>query len=397
MPSAAALPPCPLPFCIHLQTPPSRKLRVSVVVPVRDEENTLPAALDALAHQTNAQGAPLDPDCCEVLVFANNCRDGSAALARRFAQSHPHLALHVAETTLPPPLANIGAARRLAMDFACRRLLACGRPGGIIASTDGDVEVAPDWLFQTLREFERGADAVGGCIRTQFGHDADPDARRYARRDRVYQRGLVRLESLIDPDLADPWPRHHQFFGGSLAVTAEAYCRAGGLPAVSCLEDVALENALKRQDACVRHSPYVHARASARQAGRANLGLAAQLREWGEMGRANVPHSVQQPQAVEVRLRARALLRQWRQDAAQGQRPANEQIAGLAEQLAVPCRLLHAGLGQPHQPFGAVWEQVMEQHAEAQGAWARCWPLWEITRALPDLKARLACYSSAGG
>ncbi len=397
MPSAAALPSLSSLSQIQFQPPPHPALRVSVVVPVRDEEEALPAALAALAHQIDAQGVPLDPACYEVLVLANNCRDSSAALARRFGRHRPCFALHVVEATLPPLCANIGTARRLAMDAACRRLLWVGRPGGVIASTDGDVEVARDWLFQTLREFGRGADAVGGCIRTQFKQGNDPEARRYARLDRTYQHGLSRLEALVDPDASDPWPRHHQFFGGSLAVTADAYCRAGGLPAVSCLEDVALEHALARQDFHVRHSPHVRVRTSARQAGRATLGLSTQLRDWGEMGRANIPHLVQQPQAIEVRLRARAVLRHWRQASAEGQMPGSDQIAGLAEQLAVPCSLLHAGLGQPHQPFGALWAQVMAHHAESHGPWAQRWPLWEITRALPDLKARLACSAKAVG
>lgn len=392
MPSAVVLPPCPLPLQIHVSTPPSPALRVSVVVPVRDEEETLPAALAALAAQVNPHGAPLDPASYEVLVLANNCRDTSAALARRFARTFPRFALHVIEATLPPPFANIGAARRLAMDAACRRLLRVGRPQGVIASTDGDVEVAQDWLFHTLREFARGTDAVGGCVETRFGREDDLDARRYARRDRLYQRGLTHLESLLDPDPADPWPRHHQFFGGSLAVTAAAYCRAGGLPVIPCLEDVALEQALQRQDSCVRHSLHVRVRASARQAGRVDLGLAAQLRAWGEMGRAGLPHFVQQPQAVAVRVRGRALLRQWRHESAQGRKPECGQIAALADRLAVPHLLLCDGLEPPGGLFGALWEQVMAAHVAPHGEWARRWPLWEITRALPDLKARLACH-----
>lgn len=392
MPSPAALPLGLLPVQVHISAPPNPALEVCVVVPVRDEEETLPAALDALARQTTLQGKPLDLRCCEVLILANNCRDHSAALARHFAQSRSCLTLHVVETTLPPQWANIGAARRLVMDEACRRLLRLGKAHGVIASTDGDAEVGQNWLAQTLREFGRGADAVGGRIRIKAASGDDPDARRYAWRNAVYQRGLVRLESLIDPDPADLWPRHHQFFGGSLAVTADAYCRVGGLPIIPCLEDMALERALMRQDMRVRHSPSVRVQASARQAGRVDLGMASQLRTWGEMGRAQTPHCVQQPQAVETRLRARALLRQWRHSAARGQMPCEEQVDWLAEQLAVPCGLLHKGLAQPHHPFGETWEQVLEYHAAPGGEWARRWPLWEITQALPDLRVRLANY-----
>ena len=38
--------------------------------------------------------------------------------------------------------------------------------------------------------------------------------------------------ALLDSVFHDPWPRHYQHFGASLAVTADAYRRAGGLPPV---------------------------------------------------------------------------------------------------------------------------------------------------------------------
>jgi len=43
---------------------------------------------------------------------------------------------------------------------------------------------------------------------------------------------LAELEGWLDPDPADPLPRHHQHFGASLAVTVDAYRRAGGLPSM---------------------------------------------------------------------------------------------------------------------------------------------------------------------
>ena len=64
----------------------------------------------------------------EIIVLANNCRDGTARVARRLADAHADLALHVVEIELPPTEAHVGTARRLAMDEACRRLLLVGRP-----------------------------------------------------------------------------------------------------------------------------------------------------------------------------------------------------------------------------------------------------------------------------
>ena len=48
------------------------------------------------------------------------------------------------------------------MDLACERLLALGRPDGLIACTDADSEAAPDWLAAQLAAVEAGAEAIGG-------------------------------------------------------------------------------------------------------------------------------------------------------------------------------------------------------------------------------------------
>ncbi len=364
---------------------PNPQLKLSVIVPVRNEADGLTKTLAALAFQVDALGNALDPATYEVLVLANNCTDDTADTACDFARRHPHLALHVAEKTLPPSLAHVGAARRLLMDASCRRLLSCGRERGVIASTDGDTRPAPDWVHQMLSEIAAGADAVGGRIRVERQRGEDREARLYCLRDTAYQRGLARLESLIDPDPADPWPRHSQFFGGSLGITAEAYCRVGGLPPLPCLEDVALEDVLRRADACIRHSPQVRVSTSARQEGRTPLGLSSQLREWGEMGRTGHAHWVQQPAAVAARFRARRILRRlWR---TAGTSPADTGI--LSEALAVPVSVLQEGLANPKLPFGVLWADVMAHHQQPDGAWARRWPLIPITEALPDLRRRL--------
>lgn len=88
-----------------------------------------------------------------------------------------------------------------------------------------------------------------------------------------------RLASLLDPDPADPWPRHHQHFCARLAVTAHAYRQVGGVPEVRHLEDEALVAALRREDFAVRHSPLVRVLTPGRLLGRVEVGLAWQLRE----------------------------------------------------------------------------------------------------------------------
>ena len=223
-----------------------------------------------------------------MLVLANNCTDATAALARQQAHRWPQLALHVAEIILPAPQAHVGRARRLLMDEACARLeLADGT--GIIASTDADTRVAPTWVAAIVAEVAAGADAVGGRIRTEYEEAVADDQprlrslRRIQTHDAAYRLLCARLEHAIDPAPADPWPRHHQHFGASLAITARAYRRVGGLPEVRFLEDEALCQRLRQHDLALRHSPHVQVLTSARREGRVEVGLSWQLREWLRM------------------------------------------------------------------------------------------------------------------
>ena len=147
------------------QVPPAdEEAQLGAYAATGDNGWTTPAAsrLRADGRQPGG-GRPLDRCRFEVIVLANNCVDDTAAVARAAAARYPGLALHVVDLALPEPHAHVGAARRLLMDEAARRLLQTPRGAcGVIASTDADTRVAPDWLAATLAEVERGADAVGG-------------------------------------------------------------------------------------------------------------------------------------------------------------------------------------------------------------------------------------------
>ena len=59
-------------LAVQIDAPPQAGCVLSVVIPVRDEEASLPATLAALAVQRDTSGAPLDPDCYEVILLVNN-------------------------------------------------------------------------------------------------------------------------------------------------------------------------------------------------------------------------------------------------------------------------------------------------------------------------------------
>lgn len=260
-----------------------------VVIPARDEAASIGAALEALLPQIAAAPLPF-----ELLVLANNCRDRTAEVARQTATRHGAVFVHVAEASLKGHLANAGHARRLLMEQAALRLQGAER--GLIFSTDADTRVDPDWLAASLHEFDLGADAVGGRILTLADAARPAGIVHLQRLDTAYRLLRAKLESIVDPDPADPWPRHHQHFGASLAVRTNALVRAGGPPQVPYLEDETLVTALRREDCRVRHSPHVRVWTSGRLDGRAEVGLSWQLRRWqhcvdaGELPLVRDPH-----------------------------------------------------------------------------------------------------------
>lgn len=250
--------------------------RASVVIPARNEEASLPTTLDALRRQVGVRS-----DEFEVLLLLNNCTDRSADVARQYQARWPDFCLHLEECSLEPERAHVGTARRLLMDAACVRMESS--PAGVaVLSTDADTLVAPDWVAANLAELARGAEVVGGLIHLLPAESEalEPGIRAAYERDRRYQELVAELESVLDPDPCDPWPRHLQHFGASLACTCDVYRRAGGLPAVKPLEDVAFVAALRRVGARIRHSPAVSITTSARLDGRAEVGLSGQLRHW---------------------------------------------------------------------------------------------------------------------
>lgn len=340
------------------QTDPVPLLRVSVIVPVRNEADAIAHTLDALRLQRTCAGGQLDPNSYEVLVLTNNCTDDSYAQVRRYQRQYPAFRLHVADIQLSPERAHIGTVRRLLMDEACRRLLQVGHPQGVIASTDGDTLVDSHWIAQIVAEIEAGNDAVGGRILTLRD---DSPARLPHLRDATYRCLLARAEAQIDPAQHDPWPRHFQHFGASLAVTCQAYVRAGRLPVVRYLEDDAFFKALQRIDAKVRKSPQVRVYTSARLQGRVEVGLSWQLQQWTNQRQAGGCQLVENPAVSMARFRLRRDLRAvWQH---RFEPNSLSRLRPMAETLSVSTGWLMARMATSTY-FGQLWEQADAQFAQ---------------------------------
>lgn len=117
----------------------NKNLRVSVVIPVYNEEEQLAACLDAIAAQT------VRP--YEVIVVDNNSTDNTVAVA----------SLYPFVTVLREPKQGVVHARSTGFNAA---------KGDIIARIDGDTLVPRDWLANIQQIFRDPAiDAVSGVAR----------------------------------------------------------------------------------------------------------------------------------------------------------------------------------------------------------------------------------------
>ncbi len=339
----------------ELLPPPSPVLSASVIIPARDEECSIARTLDSLAHSCDGEGRRFDPRFWEVLLLCNNCRDNTAHVARLWATRHPQLSIHIVEAEFAPDEANIGTVRRALMDAACARLESLPQSEDnprFIASTDADTYVDRVWLWANDTEIRAGAGAVGGRILVE--PDGDAKTRKTYLFDTAYRLLAARLESVLDPQTSDPWPRHFQFFGASLCLTPRVYRAVGGIPRVPCLEDMALERELCRADVSIRRSPRVKVRTSARQSGRVASGLSTQLREWddleGQQKTWLVPSGEEIAWKTRLRKRLHALFAHKPESYA-------DELAHIARSLCLDTdELAHQTHSAKH--FGALWDDV---------------------------------------
>ena len=322
---------------MNIQSLPKRQTRppVIVAIPARNEADRIGACLDALDNQTTK------PDA--VIVLFNNSTDDGEMIVRGM---RPRFDLHVVAVDLPPETAGAGPARRLAMEHAAQ----LAGPGGILMTSDADGMVAPDWVQLNLAGLLAGADAVCGraiidpaeaTLIPRHLHDDDALEQRLAAL-------LDEMASLIDPDMADPLPRHTEASGASLAVWVSAWRRAGGIPPIMTAEDRGFIAALRWLDARIRHDPAITVVVSGRTEGRAVGGMAEAIRR-RIVRQDEFTDDALEPAADALRrltllARSRAVWATHRPDPT------------LADDFGVPSEDLQKALSRPF--FGAAWAEL---------------------------------------
>jgi len=289
---------------LPVRKPPMHDLVVPVVaVPARNEAVLLPRLIEALGRQTAIAGlaAPL-----RVVVVLNNTDDGSKKAVSAVAERAEGLLLKIIDVDFPPDRAHVGSARRLAMDLAAREA-----PSGVILTTDADAVPADDWVERNLRAVHAGADIVGGRI---IG-DPQEEARLgsgFLRRAATYSRyDALRdeLASVIDPLEHDPWPRHRDHTGASIAVCSQVYAAVGGMEPLPFREDRAFVSRVVAAGYRLSHPLDVTVTVSARTCGRAPGGMADCLRSWLKEEAEGAPILLECPRQIEERLRLRSAIR----------------------------------------------------------------------------------------
>jgi GT2 family glycosyltransferase len=317
------------PDSVHQDTRPA-----VVAVPARNEAERIGACLGALRDQQRR------PDA--MILLLNNCTDDTEAVARALA---PGLGfdLHIVSRNLPAGKANAGCARRDAMRLAAD----VAGPHGALLTTDADAIVPAGWVGHNLAALNRGVDVVCGRAEVDPAEAALIPPRLHA--DDALEGRLIGLLDdlawLLDPEPHDPPPRHTEASGASLAVSATAYHRVGGIPAVPAGEDRAFVAALWRMDARVRHDPGITVTVSGRVEGRAPGGMADAIRRRMERQDEFTDDQAEPAAAAFLRYSLRSVARQaWM---------ARRLDPVLADDLEIPAGVLAEALHRPF--FGSAW------------------------------------------
>ena len=284
--------------------------------------------------------------------MVNNSSDQSTALAKGFGTRSP-VPILVADVILPPEESHAGGARRRAMQWAAAR----AGDRGILLTTDADGVVAPDWLEVNLSAIQGGAEAVAGrALLDSIDEQRLPLALREADATECqYATLLDEIDFRLDPNPLDPLPRHDEHSGASIAVTTEAYLRAGGMPRVESGEDREFFIELRRVDARIRHADDAIVTVSGRTEGRAVGGMADTIRRRMVATDAFLDSRLESAWATIARIGFRRRLRTLWQDG----RAASRELTRLAADLEVPAGLVRRGISSRY--FGAAWMMLEAQ------------------------------------
>ena len=201
----------------------------AIIVPARNEAERIGACLTAA--RAAAEAAPVPT---EIIVVADGCHDATATIA----------AAH-GVTVLRTDVANASVARALGS--------ACAAPepdhGVWLAHTDADSLVPETWLVRQLEHAARGYDLVVGTVEVDDWTEWPAGLRE-------------RYLHLYESSLRRGIPHVH---GANIGISAWAYHRLGGFPAIPIGEDRALVTAAEAAGLAVAYPTDPPVRTSGRR------------------------------------------------------------------------------------------------------------------------------------
>lgn len=328
---------------------------VCITIPARNEAERLGPCLRAAATALAGRGG--------IVLVVNGSSDQTLARAAHFFATTETPGV-VIDVPRPPADGGVGWARRCAVDAALEKVV----PAGMIATTDADTRVAPDWVTANWDELAR-ADLVCGRV--------EPDPRESAALPAVigtrgaaegeYEELTRRVMARLDPVPHDPDPRHLNAAGASLAFRPALYTDTGGFPAIPLAEDRAFAARAEARDWRVRHADAPRVVTSCRMTGRVRGGMADALRKRIHEADPLVDEMFEPAAATLLRAELKGELRRR-----------------MAERGADPS-------GRP-LGFGAAWGRVVAARPELTRRRMR---LSELQAELPRLREALTALESA--
>lgn len=247
---------------------------MAICVPVRDEEQSLPALLGALAAIDYRDVA------AHACFYLDSCADESEAVLRDAAHDFS-VPIHLTKGQRYPD-SNAGRARRAAMALGLDVL--GGQRNALLLCTDADSRPRADWAQAAVRALAVSDVAAGRLLRIGGARDA-----LQGRIERYYDR-LHAYRRAIDPVSWDTTTGCHCGGGANLAMWADSYTTLGGFAPLPAGEDARLLDDAARAGFRVRREPAMVVETSSRRLGRAPDGLAASLRALDVTGLPHMPH-----------------------------------------------------------------------------------------------------------
>lgn len=142
--------------------------------------------------------------------------------------------LPILKEELPRKHAGVGLARKIGMDFACKRFASLNRPAGVIVALDADSPVSSNYFNAIFNFYKQKPKAIGANIAFEHVKHVDSEnddihdaTLRYELYLRYFRQGMKYAG----------FPYAYHTIGSCFSITADSYAKIGGMPRRQAGED----------------------------------------------------------------------------------------------------------------------------------------------------------------